>query len=90
MFADGENIVLYNGSIERYGVDLKSVVQNNSTSKSKSKTKAYSYVSSVGGVVQTHKTWDECKARVNGKSGAKFKKSTSPENEEEIIRELSE
>ena len=88
-FADDENIVLYNGSIERYGVDLKSVSQSSGASKSKSKTKAYSYVSSVDGKIEIHKTWDECKARVNGKSGARFKKSTSPENEEEIIREYS-
>lgn len=90
-FADGENIVLYNGSKQRYGVDLDKIVEANSSSKSKSKskTKAYSYVSSVDGVIQTHKTWDECKARVNGVSSARFKKSTSPENEEEIIREFS-
>lgn len=91
-FADNQSIVLYNGSVERYGVDLKSVSQENSSSKNKtkSKSKAYSYVSSVDGKILTHKTWDECKARVNGVSSAKFKKSISPENEEEIIREFSD
>ncbi|KND48726.1 MAG: ribonuclease HI [Parcubacteria bacterium C7867-003] len=89
-FADNSPVVLYNGSKDRYGVDVNVVPNASEKSKSKSKSKAYSYVSSVGGVVQTHKTWDECKARVNGVSSAKFKKSTSPENEEEIIREFSE
>mgnify|MGYP003393465130 CR=1 FL=1 len=90
-FADSNPTVLYNGSRERYGIDVTIKESSGSSSqKSKSKSKAYSYVSMVDGVVQTHKTWDECKARVNGVSGAKYKKSTSPENEEEIIREYSE
>ncbi len=88
-FADKNPVVLYNGSSERYGVDT-SVSENISTgTKSKSKSKAYSYVSSVKGIVQTHKTWDECKARVHGESWAKYKKSVSPEDEENIIKEFT-
>ena len=88
--ADGSPTILYNGSRSRYGVDVSvSETRNPSASSSKSKSKAYSYVSMVGGVVQTHKTWDECKARVHGVSGAKFKKSVSPADEEEIIREFT-
>ena len=89
-FADNSSIVLYSGSAQRYGVDLNSVQTNTSSAKSKSKSKAYSYVSMVDGVIQTHKTWDECKDRVNGKSGARYKKSTSPQNEEEIISEFAQ
>ena len=81
-------IVLYNGSRERYGIDV-SISQTVSEKKSKSKTKAYSYVSMVDGEIKTHKTWDECKARVHGVN-AKYKKSTSPADEEEIIREFGE
>jgi ribonuclease HI len=88
-FADGSPAVLYNGSRERYGVSVAEVVQKTEGTKSKSKTKAYSYVSMVDDEIQVHKTWDECKARVSGKSGARFKKSTSPQNEEEIIEEFS-
>jgi ribonuclease HI len=88
-FADGSPAVLYNGSRERYGVNVAEVLQKTEGTKSKSKTKAYSYVSMVDDEIQVHKTWDECKARVNGKSGARFKKSTSPQNEEEIIEEFS-
>jgi ribonuclease HI len=87
-FADGNSPVLYNGSRSRYGIDVSIVPRNSDGKSSKSKTKAYSYVSSIDGVVQIHKTWEECKARVSGVSGAKFKKSTSPENEEEIAREF--
>ncbi len=89
-FADNTNIVLYNGSRERYGVNVNEVFSKTEGAKSKSKSKAYSYVSMVDDQIQVHKTWEECKARVNGKSGARFKKSTSPANEEEIIQEFSE
>ncbi|MBA3733356.1 ribonuclease HI [Patescibacteria group bacterium] len=89
-FADRIPPVLYNGSRERYGVNVNIIEVSSSTSKSKSKSKAYSYVSRVDGVILTNKTWDECKARVNGVSGAKYKKSVSPADEEEIIREFSD
>ncbi len=89
-FADGTPTILYSGSRERYGVSTDIIPKLDSKSTSKSKSKAYSYISMVDGVVETHKTWEECKARVNGVSGAKYKKSTSPANEEEIIREFAE
>jgi ribonuclease HI len=87
-FADNNPIVLYNGSRERYGVDIN-VKFPISNIKSKSRSKAYSYISEVNGVVVVHKTWEECKARVHGVPKARFKKSTSPSDEEEIIREFS-
>ncbi len=87
-FADNNPVVLYNGSLERYGVGV-SINNVSSDKKSKSKSKAYSYVSMVGGEIRVHKTWDECKARVNGVSGAKFKKSISPADEENIINEFA-
>jgi len=90
-FADNNPIVLYKGSKKSYGVDVSVFTSLDTvSSKSKNRSKAYSYVSSVGGVIQTHKTWDECKARVNRQSGAKYKKSTSPENEQEILKEFSD
>lgn len=91
-FADGNPTILYNGSRARYGVLISDSPMSGvgKENKSKSKSKAYSYVSLVDGVVKVHKTWDECKARVHGASGAKYKKSTSPADEEEIIREYSQ
>ncbi len=92
-FADKKSIVLYSGAKERYGVSLsitdKKEVGSAEREWSKVRTrKTYSYVSEVGGVIQTHKTWEECKARVHGVSGARFKKTVSPADEEEIIREF--
>lgn len=87
-FADNNPVVLYKGSRERYGINLFVDIKQNE--KTKSKSKAYSYVSMVDGNIQIHKTWDECKNRVSGKSKAKFKKSASPEDEENIIKEFSQ
>ncbi|MDO8604013.1 MAG: viroplasmin family protein, partial [bacterium] len=53
--------------------------------KTGGKGKAHSYVSLVSGKIMTHKTWDECEARVKGESGAKFKKARSIEEEKEIM-----
>ncbi|MFZ2521958.1 MAG: ribonuclease HI [Minisyncoccia bacterium] len=94
-FADDKPVILYNGSRERYGVNISvfpksDLGERKGERKSKSKSKAYSYVSVVKGEIKLHKTWDDCKKRVSGISGAKYKKSISPMNEEEIIREFSE
>ena len=87
-FADKNPVLLYNGSRSRYGIDI-SISAIPKALKPKSKSAAYSYVSMVDGKIETHKTWDECKARVHGVN-AKFKKSVSPKDEEDIIREFSE
>jgi ribonuclease HI len=86
-FADNNPPVLYNGSRSRYGIDI-SISAIPAPKKLKSKQKAYSYVSLVDGEIQVHKTWEECKSRVHGVN-AKFKKSTSPADEENIIREFT-
>lgn len=57
--------------------------------RSRSKAVAYSYVSAVNGVVQVHKTWKECEARVKGQSGARFKKALSAAEESIISSEFS-
>ncbi len=87
-FADQTPPVLYNGSRSRYGIDI-SISAIPPAKKPKSKSKAYSYVSMVDGEVMVHKTWDECKARVHGVN-AKYKKSISPADEEQIIRDFAE
>jgi len=86
-FADKKSIILYVGGRERYGVSL-TIPEQNPLAKKPSRTFAHSYVSMVGGIIKTHKTWEDCRVQVLGVSGAKFKKSTSPENEAEIIEEF--
>jgi ribonuclease HI len=94
-FADGMKIKLYKGPIEDYDLpdildvshDEMSLVEKKSKS-SHSNAKAYSYVSMVDGVIETHHTWPECEKRVKGAKGAKYKKSTSFYDEQRIIEEF--
>lgn len=98
-YADGEDPKLYDGPLSSYAIknildvshdeNLLKAKKSSSASKSKSGAKAYSYVSSVGGKIEIHRTWAECEKRVKGAKGARFKKSFSPENEKEIIDEYS-
>lgn len=97
-FADGDEVNLYDGPLSGYSIknildvshdDALLKAKKSSSSKSKSSAKAYSYVSSVGGKIEIHRTWAECEKRVKGAKGARFKKSFSPVNEKEIIDEYS-
>ncbi len=91
-YADNNPVELYEGSLDQYDVDVEQVESSIESKEKKSASKkshpAYSYVSCVKGVVEVHRTWDECKARVNGVSGALFKKSVSTEDEQNIISEF--
>jgi len=87
---------LFNGHFSAYPIvdvlDLSHGVeqkQKKGSDRSRSKATAYSYVSSVDGVVQVHKTWKECEARVKGQSGARFKKALSAAEESIIASNFS-
>ncbi len=92
--AEAKHVDLYDGSRSGYPIDLTDLghdaglKEKKSSSKSRSSAKAYSYVSKVDGVIEVHKTWAECEARVKGKP-ARFKKALSPEEEAQIIADFS-
>ncbi len=91
-FADNKRTDLYNGSRAGYSLDILNISldetkkKEKSSSRSRSGAKAFSYLSMVDGKVETHQSWVECESRVKGKSGAKFKKALSAEEEKEIIK----
>jgi ribonuclease HI len=91
-FADKLEIELFSGALSDYPIknilDLSHSVEKVSK-KSHSNAKAYSYVSMIDGKIQIHATWAECEARVKGKSGARFKKAISQEQEQEIIADFT-
>ena len=95
-FADSVDLKLYKGPLAAYDLpnildishDEESLVKKKSSS-SKSNAKAYSYVSMVGGIVETHKTWAECEKRVKGMKGTRYKKSFSYDDEVEIIKDFT-
>jgi len=86
-FALGRGPKLYYGILQNYRIDLSVPSQSGISTDRKPRTKkgiAYSYVSLVGGIIKTHRTWADCEKRVKGKSGARFKKSHSLDDEENI------
>ncbi len=90
----GKQIALYQGPRSGYVLDItnqpasQKLQIKKADSKNHSKTRAYSYVSEVEGVVQTHGSWAECEARVKGKR-ARFKKAISAQDEMKIRKEFS-
>jgi ribonuclease HI len=96
-FSKGKFIELYDGPLLDYGIaihdfpDDVSLPSNkdksSNSSESRKGKKAYSYLSLVNGVLNIDKTWPACEARVKGRSGVKFKKSLSKDDEKKIIFE---
>ena len=87
-FADGTRINLFKGSRINYELDLTEPTKeqlNITSTNQRSKAKAYSYLSLVDGVLQRHSTWGTCEDRVKGKTGVKFRKTISKEDEEQIL-----
>lgn len=88
-FSRGGRASLYHGPVTEYAIDILTLPETEPLSAMKpkaEKTQAHSYLSVIGGIVYRHKDWSSCERRVKGKSGAKFKKSTSAENEKEILK----
>ena len=93
-FADNDPTLLYVGPRSGYGhkniLDIDAVASRVVAKKSsKSKGPAFSYVSRVGGVIETHNTWVECEARVKGAAGARFKKAMNATDEAVIKAEFA-
>lgn len=92
-FADNDAPRLFNGMSDEYKINLdvtKQIFNSSVVSKEKtSNKKAYSYVSSIQGVVKVHKSWAECEERVRGKSNARYKKVFSKEEENELVRSFT-
>jgi ribonuclease HI len=85
---------LYQGPIAGYALDILTVPDETTLptrtmtpgASGRAKTAAHSYLSVVDGVPMRHATWAECERRVKGRSGARFKKSTSDADERAILR----
>jgi len=95
-YSKGMRIELYNGPAVGCGYSLlepltehlhhpKPKSASGSKPKSKSKAGGY-YLSYVNGSVERYATWPQCQARVIGVSGAKFKKVSSTEEEQEALK----
>jgi ribonuclease HI len=102
-FAVRQAVTLYDGPLLGYPVPLMDLPDDTTvparTSSSDRTSKAprlrsgqapaYSYLSVVDGKPMRHATWAECERRVKGRSGARFRKATSPADQEAILRSWS-
>lgn len=99
-YADGEKVLLFKGARSMYeslqgknflnliGTEKeKTIKEKEKKTKSKTTTPAYSYVSSVNGIINADKTWAECEKRVKGAKNSKHKKVFSKQEEQELIQE---
>ena len=92
-FAVQKPVALYDGPLIGYRIpvfdlpDETSVPPRSKTSSGSAggKATAYSYLSVVDGKPMRHATWKECEQRVKGRSGARFKKASSPADEAAIL-----
>ena len=93
-FAEKGTFPLYTGPQSGYGYDVSDTTfdatkaQDRSDARKRQGQKAFSYISMVGDVIETHTTWAACEKRVKGIKAARFKKSLSAANEKEIIKEF--
>lgn len=88
-FADKGKITLFTGDYADYEVLFKEDALNRPKKAGSRKGNVWRYVSQVGGHIYTDPSWELCKKRVDGVTGARFKKVRSEEEEAELIREWS-
>ena len=90
-FSKNRRPTLYSGSLLEYPVEIHDLPEDMSLPPMKApgekKKAAHSYLSYVNGKLERHSSWSECEARVKGRSGAKFKKSTSAADEKKIVKD---
>ena len=92
--ARGLPITLYKGPLTGYDVAIFDLPGDTAVPKRRErsaaapgrKAAAHSYLSLVDGTPMRHATWAECERRVKGRSGARFKKATSADDEQVILR----
>jgi ribonuclease HI len=92
-FAAGDDVELFEGELENYTIDIlntavnEGVAAKRSLSRAHSRAPAYSYLSLMNGKAMRHTTWADCEKRVKGRSGVKYKKALSADDEQKILRE---
>lgn len=89
-FSQGKWVDLYDGPLLQYSVAVYDVPENTELPEMRpreEKKPAYSYLSYLNGEVYRHADWPSCERRVKGRSGAKFKKAMSAEDESKILAE---
>lgn len=88
-FSQKKYVSLYQGPLLGYPIPIHDLPENSELPEMKPREKsapAYSYLSLVNNVPMRHSSWAECEARVKGRSGARFKKALTAEEEKAILK----
>jgi ribonuclease HI len=90
-FSQNRKVDLFRGPLLKYEIAIYDIPEDTTLPEMKApKTaeanKPYSYLSLVGNILMRHSTWPECERQIKGRSGAKFKKAKTMDEEMEIIR----
>lgn len=89
-FSKKEEPYLFSGDKRDYKFKVAAPTKEELSIKpddSRKKQKAYSYLSMVDGRIERHSSWADCEMRVKGQSSAKFRKTISEDDENQIIKE---
>jgi ribonuclease HI len=89
-YTHGRSVSLFHGPLLKYPIAVHDIPENTELPEMRPKEEkkaAHSYLSLVNGKLERHPDWKSCEARVKGRSGAKFKKTASAENEAEVLAE---
>ena len=88
-YAKGKRIALFDGALLHYPYAIYDLPPDQDLPEMRAalpKKEAFSYLSMMGDAVVRHKSWTGCELRVKGRSGAKFKKALSANDETEILK----
>lgn len=85
-FAKGYAIDLFAGKKEDYPRDLSRLPSPRALDEPKPKKGPAVYLSFLEGKLERHRDWKSCEARVKGRTGARFKKVESAEEEAATLR----
>ncbi|MCB0411833.1 MAG: ribonuclease HI [Bdellovibrionales bacterium] len=82
---------LYEGSLDYYSKDVMKLppivpLPENRMHQKPKDSGPKSYLSYVDGILLRHSSWPECQARVQGRSGAKFKKVSNENEAQEVLK----
>lgn len=91
-FSQGKRPRLYRGRLVSYDVAVHDLPEPEplperpkGETRKTAKAAPHSYLSLVDGRIVRHKDWVRCESRVKGRSGAKFQKAMTPEEETGIV-----
>jgi hypothetical protein len=91
-FSKNDFVALYSGILAEYTFHVAELPPLQLLPEMKSRVQSGapgpkpSYLSMVNGIVTRHETWSDCEAIVKGRSGAKFKKVATLDEEKVVLQ----